>query len=263
MQNRGWLSMRYEALSCQIENQVMIINLPAIANYHTKITQLTDELSDVCTAVASEKEVRAIIINWEQDEFPAGTELAGFGSVSGEYETTPLSLTAAVVKLEIPVIASINGYAIGQALELVLACDIRIASETSYFGMPHIQTGMIPWDGGTQRLSRLVGKGKAIELILTAEMINAQEAHRIGLVNRIVEAKELLSAVTEMAHAVAAKGPIALRYAKEAVLQGLDMTLEQGLRLEADLYFILHTTKDRTEGIKAFQKKRKAKYKGK
>jgi enoyl-CoA hydratase len=255
--------MRYEALSCQIENQVMIINLPAIANYHTKITQLTDELSDVCTAVASEKEVRAIIINWEQDEFPAGTELAGFGSVSGEYETTPLSLTAAVVKLEIPVIASINGYAIGQALELVLACDIRIASETSYFAMPHIQTGMIPWDGGTQRLSRLVGKGKAIELILTAEMIDAQEAHRIGLVNRIVEAKELLSAVTEMAHAVAAKGPIALRYAKEAVLQGLDMTLEQGLRLEADLYFILHTTRDRTEGIKAFQKKRKAKYKGK
>ncbi|NOQ20394.1 MAG: hypothetical protein GQ571_10550 [Desulfobacterales bacterium] len=255
--------MRYEALSCQIENQVMIINLPAIANYHTKITQLTDELSDVCTAVASEKEVRAIIINWEQDEFPAGTELAGFGSVSGEYETTPLSLTAAVVKLEIPVIASINGYAIGQALELVLACDIRIASETSYFGMPHIQTGMIPWDGGTQRLSRLVGKGKAIELILTGEMINAQEAHRIGLVNRIVEAKELLSAVTEMAHAVASKGPIALRYAKEAVLQGLDMTLEQGLRLEADLYFILHTTRDRTEGIKAFQKKRKAKYKGK
>ncbi len=263
MQNWGQLSMRYEALACQIENQVMIIKLPAIANYHTKITQLADELSDVCTAVASEKEVRAVIINWEQDEFPAGTDPAGFGSVSGEYETTPLSLTAAVVKLDIPVIASINGYAIGQALELVLACDIRIASETSYFGMPHIQTGMIPWDGGTQRLSRLVGKGKAIELILTGEMINAQEAHRIGLVNRIVEAKELLPTVSEMAQAVAAKGPIALRYAKAAVLQGLDMTLEQGLRLEADLYFILHTTKDRTEGIKAFQKKRKAKYKGK
>jgi enoyl-CoA hydratase len=240
----------------------MIINLPAIANYHTKITQLKDELSDVCTAVSSKKEVRAVIINWEQDEFSAGTDLAGFGSVKGEYETTPLSLTAAVVKLDIPVIASINGYAVGQALELVLACDIRIASETSYFGMPHIQTGMIPWDGGTQRLSRLVGKGKAIELILTGEMINAQEAHRIGLVNRIVEAKELSSAVSEMAHTVAAKGPIALRYAKEAVLQGLDMTLEQGLRLEADLYFILQTTRDRTEGIKAFQKKRKAKYKG-
>ncbi len=254
--------MRYEALSCQIENRVMIINLPAIANYHTKITQLKDELSDVCTAVSSKKEVRAVIINWEQDEFSAGTDLAGFGSVKGEYETTPLSLTAAVVKLDIPVIASINGYAVGQALELVLACDIRIASETSYFGMPHIQTGMIPWDGGTQRLSRLVGKGKAIELILTGEMINAQEAHRIGLVNRIVEAKELSSAVSEMAHTVAAKGPIALRYAKEAVLQGLDMTLEQGLRLEADLYFILQTTRDRTEGIKAFQKKRKAKYKG-
>ena len=241
----------------------MVINLPVIANYHTKIRQLADELSDVCTVVSSEKEVRAVIINWEQDEFFAGTDLAGFGSIKGEYETTPLSLTAAVAKLDLPVIASINGYAVGQALELMLACDIRIASETSYFGMPHIQTGMIPWDGGTQRLSRLVGKGKAIELILTAETINAQEAHRIGLVNRIVEAKELPSAVAELAHAVAAKGPVALRYAKEAVLQGLDMTLEQGLRLEADLYFLLHTTRDRTEGIKAFQKKRKAKYKGK
>jgi enoyl-CoA hydratase len=254
--------MQYEALSCQMENQVMIINLPVIANYHTKIRQLADELSDVCTAVSSEKEVRAVIINWEQDEFSAGTDLAGFGSVKGEYETTPLSLTAAVAKLDLPVIASINGYAVGQALELMLACDIRIASETSYFGMPHIQTGMIPWDGGTQRLSRLVGKGKAIELILTAETINAREAHRIGLVNRIVEAKELPSAVSELAHTVTAKGPVALRYAKEAVLQGLDMTLEQGLRLEADLYFLLHTTRDRTKGIKAFQKKRKAKYKG-
>jgi enoyl-CoA hydratase/carnithine racemase len=107
-----------------------------------------------------------------------------------------------------------------------------------------------------------VGKGKAIELILTAETINAREAHRIGLVNRIVEAKELPSAVSELAHTVTAKGPVALRYAKEAVLQGLDMTLEQGLRLEADLYFLLHTTRDRTKGIKAFQKKRKAKYKG-
>ncbi|MGD9228365.1 MAG: enoyl-CoA hydratase-related protein [Desulfobacterales bacterium] len=240
----------------------MIINLPAIANYHTRITQLANELSDVCAAASSEKEVRAVIINWKQDEFPAETDLAGFGSVGGEHETKPLSLTATVVKFDIPVIASINGYAIGPALELVLACDVRIASEGSYFGIPHIQAGMIPWDGGTQRLSRLIGKSKAIELILTGEMINAQEAHRIGLVNRIVEAEELLSAVREMAHAMAAKGPVALRYAKEAVLQGLDMTLEQGLRLEADLYFILHTTTDRTEGIKAFQKKRKAKYKG-
>ena len=255
--------MRYEALSCQIENQVMIINLPAIANYQTKITQLADELSDVCAAIASEKEVRAVIVNWEPDEFSAGTDLAGLGSVKGETETTPLSLTAAVAKLDIPVIASINGDAVGQALELMLACDIRIASQTSYFGVPHIQAGMIPWDGGTQRLSRLVGKAKAIELILTGEIIDAQEAHRIGLVNRIVEAKERLSAVSALAHAVTAKGPIALKYAKEAVLQGLDMTLEQGLRLEADLYFILQTTRDRTEGIKAFQKKRKAKYKGK
>lgn len=256
--------MRYEALSYQIENQVMFINLPAIANYHTIITQLSYELSDLCSVGgAAEKDVRAVVINWEQAELPAGSDLAGFDSASGEYDTTPVSLAAAVAKLDMPVIAAVNGYAIGQALELVLACDIRIASQTSYFAMPHIRIGMIPWDGGTQRLSRLVGKGKAIELILTGERINAREARRIGLVNRIVGARELLPAVSEMAHGVASRGPVALRYAKEAVLQGLDMTLEQGLRLEADLYFLLHTTRDRSEGIEAFQKKRKAKFKGK
>ena len=138
MHNWGQVSMRYETLSYQIENQVMIINLPAMAQYPGKITQLADELSDVCTVTSSEKEVRTVIINWEQDEPPAGMDLAGYGSANGEFPVTPLSLTAAVVKLDIPVIASISGYAIGHALELVLACDIRIASETSYFAMPHI-----------------------------------------------------------------------------------------------------------------------------
>jgi enoyl-CoA hydratase len=151
----------------------------------------------------------------------------------------------------------------GQGLELALACDIRIASETSYFGMPHIKSGLIPWDGGTQRLSRLVGRGKALEMILTGEIIDAQEALRIGLVHRVVPKKDLTEVTMKLAQEMASKGPIALRYTKEAVYKGMDMTLEQGLRLEADLYLLIHTSKDRSKGIQAFRAKRTPKFGGK
>ncbi len=125
-----------------------------------------------------------------------------------------------IAKLDIPVIISIHGYAIGPALELALACDIRIASETSHFGLPCIDEGMIPRDGGTQRLPRLVGKSKAVELILTGEIINAHEAHRIGLISKVVKPEELSATSMGMARDMATKAPIALRYAKEAIHKG-------------------------------------------
>ncbi|MBA7483351.1 Crotonyl-CoA hydratase [subsurface metagenome] len=128
--------------------------------------------------------------------------------------------------------------------------------------MPQVAQGLIPVDGGTQRLPRIVGKGKALELILTAETINAKEAFEIGLVHKVVAKESLAAEVEAMAKTITAKAPIALRYAKEAINKGLDLTLEQGLRLEADLYFILHTTADRTEGIKAFLQKRPPQFKG-
>jgi enoyl-CoA hydratase/carnithine racemase len=160
------------------------------------------------------------------------------------------------------VIAAISGDAIGQGLELALACDIRIASEASRFGLPQIESGVIPWDGGTQRLSRLVGKGKALEMILTGEMIEAQEALRIGLVHKVLPKKDLTEVTMKMAQEMASKGPIALRYTKEAIYKGMDMTLEQGLHLEADLYLLIHTSKDRTEGIQAFREKKKPQFEG-
>jgi len=245
--------MLYEKLSCQKEDHVLIINLIKIPRDHVEIAQLSNELSDLCTAMTLDKDARVVIINWEQGDSSSGMDLG---------ETKPWSLATPVAKLNIPVVISINGDVIGQALELALACDIRIASETSHFGLPYINAGMIPWDGGTQRLSRLVGKSKAIELILTGEIINAHEAHRIGLVNQIVHAKDLMATVKDMAQEMAFRGPIALRYAKEAIHKGMDLTLEQGLRLEADLYFLLHTTRDRTTGIRAFQEKRKPRFEG-
>jgi enoyl-CoA hydratase/carnithine racemase len=173
------------------------------------------------------------------------------------------SVAEPIAKIDRPVIAAIQGDALGQGLEMALACDLRVAAETSRFGLPQIHTGLIPWNGGTQRLTRLVGRGKALEMILTGETIDAREAYQVGLVNKVVPPKELMSTVTGMAREMASKGSIALRYTKEAVYQGMDLTLEQGLRLEADLYLLIHTTKDRTEGIKAFREKRVPKFEGK
>jgi enoyl-CoA hydratase/carnithine racemase len=129
--------------------------------------------------------------------------------------------------------------------------------------LPHIKKDLIPWGGGTQRLMRAVGKAKAMEMILTGETIDAREARRIGLVNRLLSPDDLSSVVLDVAREIGSKGPISLAYAKEAINKGMDMTLEQGLRLEADLYFLIHTTGDRTEGIEAFQEKRNPGFKGK
>ena len=153
--------------------------------------------------------------------------------------------------------------AVGLGLELALACDIRICTEPCHFGFPHIEKGSIPRDGGTQRLPRLVGKAKAIEMILMGESIDAREACRIGLVNRIVPSEDLTASVMKMALEMASKAPFSLKYAKEAICKGMDLTLEQGLRLEGDLYFLLHTTRDREEGIKAFREKRTPRFEGK
>jgi len=215
--------------------------------------------------IRSDNEVRvAVVTSSLENAFSLGEDMISKVSVTEEDAgIQSFALAEPISGINKPVIAGINGNAVGLGMELVLACDIRIGTETSCFGLPHIKAGCIPGDGGIQRLSRLVGKGKAMEMILTGDMIEAHEAERIDLVNRIVSPSELNDAVSDMAHKMAAKSPIALKYAKEAVHDGMELSLEQGLRLEADLYFLLHTTEDRSEGIKAFQEKRAPKFKGK
>jgi enoyl-CoA hydratase len=171
-------------------------------------------------------------------------------------------LTEPIASLNCPTIAVISGDAIGESLELALACDLRIASDKARFGLPQVAQGTIPLNGGTQRLSRIVGKGKALEMILTGEIIESSNALEIGLVTKLVSHDQLMLEVEALAKTLSAKAPFALRYCKEAVNQGFDLTLEQGLRLEADLYFLLQTTADRTEGIQAFTQKRTPKYTG-
>jgi len=217
--------------------------------------QLAQEMEEVCRQINQDDDIYVVIIAGAGDKaFCGGSELE-----PGERRYSP---AAAVASIDRPVIAAINGDALGQGLELALSCDIRIASDKARFGLSQVAQGLIPMDGGTQRLPRIVGKGKAMELLLTAETIKAEEAFEIGLVSKVVAGGKLTSEVESLARTIAGKGPIALRYVKEAVNKGLDMTLKQGLRLEADLYFLLHTTADRTEGIKAFLEKRPSKFKG-
>jgi enoyl-CoA hydratase len=217
--------------------------------------QLAQELEDVCRGINQDDDIYVVTLTGAGDKaFCSGGELEKSGS--------RYSVATAIASIEKPVIAAINGDALGQGLELALGCDIRLASDKAKFGFPNVAQGIIPFDGGTQRLPRIVGRGKALELILTAETITAEEALRIGLVSKVVSEANLAAETEALAKTIAAAAPIALRYIKEAVNKGLDLTLEQGLRLEADLYFLIHTSADRTEGITAFLKKKPPKFKG-
>jgi enoyl-CoA hydratase/carnithine racemase len=221
---------------------------------------LAQELAGICQEINRDEEVYVAVITGANEVFCAGGDVQEL--INGGVPCIE-SPAAAVAAINCPVMAVINGDAIGEGLEIALACDIRLAAETARFGLPQITQGRLPMDGGTQRLSRVVGKGKALEMALLGEIIDARTAYEIGLVNMVVSRDSLQTEADKFAGTIAGKAPIALRYAKEAVNKGLDLTLEQGLRLEADLYFLIHTTGDRTEGIKSFLAKKSPQYKGK
>lgn len=218
--------------------------------------QLFQKMEDICRGVNQDDDIYVVVITGAGDKAFCG------GIERGQLGRAEMNLAAVVAAIDRPVIAAINGNALGEGLELALSCDIRLASNQARFGLAQVSVGIIPLNGGTQRLPRLVGKGKALELILTAETIEAGEALEMGLVSKVVPREKLADEVETLARKIASQAPVSLRYAKEAVNKGMDVTLEQGLRLEADLYLLLHTTADRTEGIKAFLEKRRPEFKG-
>ncbi len=239
------------------------INRPRLKN--TFNLQIVAQFADIQKKILADKEIRAIIITGAGEEvFSMGTDWKEFRSFEKRSELLEqFSIVSTMSRFDCPTIAGINGDAFGQGLELALACDLRICADHVCLAMDQIVHGEMPWDGGTQRLSRLVGKGKAMEMILTGGSVDGQEAYRIGLVNQVVPREKLAAAAMDMAQEIASKAPIALKYAKEAVNKGMDVTLDQGLRLEADLYFLLQSTRDRVEGIRAFQEKRTPGFEGK
>jgi enoyl-CoA hydratase/carnithine racemase len=225
----------------------LILDRPAAGNSLDAV--MAGEIAGACALIDPDNDIYVVTLAGSGEAFCRGGE-------AGTH------VTAAVAAIDRPVIAVINGDALGAGLELALAADIRIAAAGARLGLPQVLDGRIPADGGTQRLPRIVGRGRALEMLLTGGPVTAAEALDMGLVSRVVPAEKLDEEARELAEAIAAKGPLALRYLKEAILKGLDMTLEQGLRLEADLYFLLHTTSDRTEGITAFRDKRDPEFKG-
>ncbi len=257
--------MPHKTIIYRKEEQVVWLTLNRPLASNTINLELANELGDACREIKQDEEVRAVIITGAGQTFCSGADLDELSSFSLDQlsRMNPASMASrAVAAVNCPVIAAINGDALGAGLELALSCDIRTSSENARFGFPETSYGLIPGGGGTQRLPRIVGRGKATEMILIAEPLDAREAYRIGLISKVVPGDKLAEEAKEIAKRLASRAPIAVRYAKEALNKGMDMTLEQGLRLEADLSFLLQSTGDRAEGIRAFLEKRTGHFKG-
>jgi len=225
------------------------------------------EIDRAVDTAGSDPRVGVLILTGAGEKaFVAGAdihELATQTPVEGEaFSRAGQAVLSRLETLGKPSIAAINGYALGGGLELALACTLRLASESARLGLPEVSLGIIPGYGGTQRLARLVGRGRALEIVLTGEPIDAAEALRIGLVNRVVPAADLLSTAEALARTLLSRGPMALRYAMQAVRDGLEMTQAEGLGLEAALFGLTCATEDMREGTRAFVEKRKPAFRG-
>ncbi len=259
--------MSYQTMLFEIKDGIAFVTL----NRPDKLNALNDqvmlELADAAERIATEPDIKgAILTGSGPKSFVAGADIGDL-SRQGPFDGKARAQRGQAVlrRLETcgkPVIAAINGFALGGGCELAMACHIRIASENAKFGQPEVKLGIAPGYGGTQRLPRLVGKGVAMQLILTGEMIDAQEAYRIGLVNKVVPAADLLAESEKMMRGILAMGPLAVRLAMEAVDQGLEMTLDEGLLLEANHFGLLAATQDMKEGTTAFLEKRSARFQG-
>jgi len=229
--------------------------------------RMRDELWEVLHALRDDPDVAVVIFKGAGERaFSAGADISEFGTAPSFVEARRArrerDLWGFMLALDKPLIAAIHGFALGAGIELPMLCDFRIASEDARLGLPEVNLGYIPSAGGTQTLPRHVPPGVAMDMILSGEAVDAWTALRIGLVSRVAPRDRLLAEASALAERIAARGPIAVRYAKEAVSQGLDMSLEQALGFETDLTIILQTTEDRAEGVRAFLEKRAPEFHG-
>jgi len=259
--------MSLENILLEKKNAVayVTVNRPKVLNALNMVTM--EELRTAFHDIKNDKSIRVVIFSGAGEKaFIAGAdigELSKHDAVSGkEYTHRGQSVLNLIENLGKPVIACINGFALGGGCEIAMACTMRLATENAKLGQPEVKLGIIPGYGGTQRLPRLVGKGLAMQMVLAGEMISAQEAHRIGLVNEVVPAGELIARAEAIAAKIIANAPLAVQYAMEAVNKGMEMTLAEGLYLEATLFGVCCATEDKTEGTAAFLEKRAAAFKG-
>ncbi len=255
-------------LLCEIDNNIGLVTVNRPKSLNALNPETLIELEALFGELAQKDELIGVILTGAGDKaFVAGADISAMqdydvlaGRQFGRLGHRALNAVAALPQ---PVIGAINGFALGGGCELALACDIRICSENAKFGQPEVNLGVIPGFGGTQRLPRLVGTGQALELMLTGDMIDAQEACRIGLVNRVVAQDELIDHCFGIMEKIGQKGPLAIKLCKEAVQSGMEMDLTRACRYEADLFSVCFASADQSEGMKAFLEKRKAEFKGK
>src|SRR5918993_44084 len=256
----------YETLLLERRERVAIITINRPDKRNALNIKTREEGAALLEELRADSSVGVVVFTGAGEKaFIAGAdigEFAGRTSITQRDVMMGRSLFTAIDSFPKPVIAMINGYCLGGGCELALACDFRVASETASFGQPEINLGIIPGGGGTQRLTRLVGEGKAMEMILTGEMIDAQTAYNLGLVNMVVPAPDLEAKTMEIAARIATKSPVALRLAKEAVKTASRANLDEGLRREVDLFAICFSSEDKDEGVRAFLEKRKPEFKG-
>src|SRR5580704_1814375 len=258
----------FQNIKYESKNHIAYITIdrPKVLNALNMATM--QEIKQAFVAAKDDAEVRVVILTGGGEKaFVAGAdigELSQHSPVSAkEYTHKGQAIIDAIENLGKPVIASINGFALGGGCELAMACTMRLASENAKLGQPEVKLGLLPGYGGTQRLSRLVGKGVAMQLVLTGEMITAAEALRIGLVNEVTPAAELIPRAEAIAQKIIANGPLAVQYTMEAVNRGMEMTLAEGLYVEAVLFAVACASEDKKEGTTAFLEKRPAQFKGK
>lgn len=250
-----------ETLLCEVNGNVATVTLNRPKVLHALNSQVFDELEAIFNSISDDPSIRVILITGAGDKaFAAGAdinELVALNRSTGEQKALRGQSVFHLIETSgKPVIALINGFALGGGCELALACHLRIASETARLGQPEVKLGLLPGYGGSQRLPRIVGPAAALKLLLTGEIIDAAEAYRIGLVNEVVPAENLLNRGRELAESIAAQAPLAITACIEAVRRGGYLSLDAGLRLEADLFGQLCGTLDKTEGTNAFLEKR-------
>jgi len=260
------MSKSYETLLFERRGRVGIITINRPDKRNALNIKTREEGAALLDELRTDESVGAVVITGAGDKaFIAGADIGEFAGRTAMMQRdvmTARSLFNAIDTFPKPIIAMINGYCLGGGCELAMACDIRVASETASFGQPEINLGIIPGGGGTQRLTRLVGEGKAMELIMTGDIIDAKTAGTIALVNHVVPPDQLEAKTMELANRIAEKSPVALSLAKEAVKLASRSTLDEGLRREVDLFALCFSTEDKDEGVSAFLEKRKPAWKG-
>ncbi len=260
--------MSYENVKTEVRDGILLLTIDRSKVLNALNAATVEEIYKVFADARDDDNVKAVIITGAGEKaFVAGAdinELAQKTPMTGK-ETSERGqfIFSFIERFPKPVIAAINGFALGGGCELALACHIRVASERAQIGLPEVTLGIIPGYGGTQRMARLLGKAKALELICTGDRIGAAEAERIGLVNKVVPADQLMSAAEEMARKIMSRGPLAIRAAIEAVMSGSEMPMQEGQFLEATLFGLLCASEDTQEGMNAFLEKRPPRFKGK